>query len=356
MNKVIGAWALLFAGLWSAQAAAQTESRMYLTGGYGYVFDDDDRASKDGDGIWLGFGLPLTERWGLEFGSFFNEFAASSAGGPSWREVGLKIDSMYFLSRAADFSPYFGIGVGGVETTLRGTGRDSTDPFADIGVGFMSYPIPSWPVGLRGDLRYRVMSPDISGVGSFDEGVVRLGVVLPLGGSGAAGGADQASSSKTAAADGGKDSDGDGVPDSRDKCPGTARGLTVDDKGCPIAGDKAGPNRSFENVNFAFDKSDLTDYAKGILDNAASVIGDLSSKYPNLKVDVSGHTDWEGTDAYNQALSERRASAVRNYLVKKGVAKNRISTYAYGESKPIATNDTEEGRAVNRRAEVRTHE
>jgi OmpA-OmpF porin, OOP family len=198
------------------------------------------------------------------------------------------------------------------------------------------------------------MNPDIPGVGGFDEGVVRLGVVLPLGAAGSA--STRSAGGGSAGESGEKDSDGDGVPDSRDKCPGTARGLTVDDKGCPVTGDKTGPNRSFENVNFAFDKSDLTDYAKGILDSAASTIGDLSTKYPNLKVDVSGHTDWEGTDSYNQALSERRAAAVRNYLVKKGVERKRISTYAYGESKPIATNDTEEGRAVNRRAEIRTHE
>jgi OOP family OmpA-OmpF porin len=71
-------------------------------------------------------------------------------------------------------------------------------------------------------------------------------------------------------------------------------------------------------------------------------------------VDVSGHTDWIGTDAYNQALSERRANTVKDYLVQKGVDASHIRTFAYGESQPVAPNTTPEGRALNRRAEIRT--
>ncbi|HEX4896199.1 MAG TPA: OmpA family protein [Solimonas sp.] len=115
-----------------------------------------------------------------------------------------------------------------------------------------------------------------------------------------------------------------------------------------------GAELRFDDVHFEFDQSSLTDHAQSILDNAAKTVNGLTEKFPSLKVDISGHADATGTDGYNQALSERRANAVKQYLIRKGVEAGRVSTYAYGESKPVATNDTEEGRAQNRRAEIRT--
>lgn len=113
-------------------------------------------------------------------------------------------------------------------------------------------------------------------------------------------------------------------------------------------------NRKFEDVHFAFDKSNLSDGAKASLTGDAQTINKLTKANPQLKVNVAGHTDWIGTAAYNQALSERRANAVKSYLGMKGVDASRIDTFAYGESKPIAPNTTAEGRALNRRAEVQT--
>lgn len=123
----------------------------------------------------------------------------------------------------------------------------------------------------------------------------------------------------------------------------------------PAQQTKEDPNRKYENINFAFDKSDLTTYAKASLDGDAQTINTLAGQYPDLQVDVAGHTDWIGTSAYNQALSERRANTVREYLESKGVDSSRIHTFAYGETRPIAPNTTAEGRAQNRRSEVRTH-
>jgi OOP family OmpA-OmpF porin len=73
---------------------------------------------------------------------------------------------------------------------------------------------------------------------------------------------------------------------------------------------------------------------------------------PGLKVSVEGHTDSVGSDAYNERLSERRAHAVKDYLVHQGIDASRISTVGYGEAKPVASNKTESGRAQNRRAEI----
>lgn len=101
-------------------------------------------------------------------------------------------------------------------------------------------------------------------------------------------------------------------------------------------------------VNFDFDKATIRKDAAQILDEAASTLKDEGS----VGVVVVGHTDSRGTDAYNQKLSERRADAVASYLSKKGVSASRLSTKGLGESQPVASNDTDEGRAQNRRVEL----
>ena len=100
-------------------------------------------------------------------------------------------------------------------------------------------------------------------------------------------------------------------------------------------------------VNFDFDKSNIRPDAAVILDEAVSALSGSSSA-----VSVEGHTDWVGTDAYNQGLSERRANSVKRYLVEHGIDEARLSTVGYGESRPIASNETRDGRALNRRVEL----
>jgi len=104
-------------------------------------------------------------------------------------------------------------------------------------------------------------------------------------------------------------------------------------------------------VNFDFDKSSIRPDAAVILDEAVVALG--SSSAPVM---VEGHTDWVGSDAYNQGLSERRAESVRRYLSEHGVDESRLSTAGYGESRPIASNETREGRALNRRVELLVQE
>ena len=137
------------------------------------------------------------------------------------------------------------------------------------------------------------------------------------------------------------DSDGDGVPDHRDSCPGTPAGAVVNTDGCTIK------IVSLSGVNFAFDSANLTSDAKSILDNAAHTINSRSA----TSITVEGHTDSNGPDDYNQGLSERRANSVKNYLASKGVSSS-ITAVGKGESNPVASNDTREGRAENRRVDV----
>lgn len=100
-------------------------------------------------------------------------------------------------------------------------------------------------------------------------------------------------------------------------------------------------------VNFGFNSANLGSTAKATLDKFAKVLIDN----PDTNINVYGHTDSKGSDAYNQTLSEKRAIAVKNYLVAKGISSSRLFTMGMGETEPVATNETEAGRAQNRRVE-----
>jgi outer membrane protein OmpA-like peptidoglycan-associated protein len=102
-------------------------------------------------------------------------------------------------------------------------------------------------------------------------------------------------------------------------------------------------------ITFATDSAAVQPQFRPTLDQVAQVLGEYRQTY----VDVYGHTDSTGSDAYNQGLSERRATSVADYLVSRGVQGARLGTRGYGETAPIATNDTEEGRAANRRVEIK---
>src|SRR5678815_2265227 len=143
------------------------------------------------------------------------------------------------------------------------------------------------------------------------------------------------------------DSDGDGVNDCNDKCPGSQAGQTIGPDGCPVP-----VSIDLKGVHFDFDKATLRPDAVSILNEAI----DILKRYPDLKVEVAGHTDSIGSDAYNQKLSERRAKTVYDYLTSNGVDASRlVGPVGYGESRPIAPNtnpdgsDNPEGRAQNRR-------
>jgi len=172
------------------------------------------------------------------------------------------------------------------------------------------------------------------------------------------------------------DSDTDGVPDNRDRCPRTPAGVDVDGRGCALDGDRDGvadyldqcagtpadvnvdeigcPIKdevvlTINRLGFDFDSAELDRSSKAALDRAVAVIKSHSEA---VNLNVVGHTDSRGDEAYNQKLSERRADAVVDYLVSKGVSRSSLSSSGKGESEPMASNDTEDGRAQNRRVEL----
>lgn len=135
------------------------------------------------------------------------------------------------------------------------------------------------------------------------------------------------------------DSDGDGVTDDKDACPGTPKGVMVDDRGCWSYPSK---------LLFDFDKAIVKDEYKSNLGEAKKVF----DAYPTMTVEIVGYTCDIGPESYNQNLSERRAKAVRDFLVNEvGVDSNRLNVSGAGESRPAYPNDSEANRKKNRRVE-----
>ena len=106
-----------------------------------------------------------------------------------------------------------------------------------------------------------------------------------------------------------------------------------------------------DDVLFDFDKSNIKPEGAAILDRLVAFMNENKDKSVNL----AGHTDSIGTEAYNQRLSERRANSAKDYLIKRGVDASRVSAQGFGESKPIADNKTAQGRAKNRRVEIKVN-
>ena len=134
------------------------------------------------------------------------------------------------------------------------------------------------------------------------------------------------------------DTDRDGVYDYLDKCPGTPRGAIVDARGCWVLG----------GVLFDTAKWNIKHKYYPMLEEVVSVM----KANPSLNVRIEGHTDNRASAEYNQRLSENRARAVKNYLINRGIKGDRLTTKGYGFTKPIAPNDTPEGMAKNRRVEL----
>jgi outer membrane protein OmpA-like peptidoglycan-associated protein len=146
-----------------------------------------------------------------------------------------------------------------------------------------------------------------------------------------------------------KDSDNDGLLDKDDECPMTPG--PKENKGCPVIEKEVVEviKTAFNNLEFETAKDIILDPSKPALDELAQV---LTNK-PLWKLEISGHTDDVGDDNANLVLSKKRAEALKNYLVSKGISADRMATLYFGETKPIAENNTPEGRKKNRRVEIK---
>ena len=148
------------------------------------------------------------------------------------------------------------------------------------------------------------------------------------------------------------DADGDGVLDSQDKCPDTPKGVKVDAVGCPIVAVVVVKEEAIvvRDVNFEFNSAKLTAADK---DKLNVIAARLKKDAANAQLKVTGYTDSVGNEAYNLKLSKARAQSVVDYLIDSGVPRSQfVSVAGAGESNPVASNQTPEGRAQNRRTEI----
>lgn len=365
----------------------------YVGAFYAYEFGDSHRDSDDGQGFQLLGGMPLN--WGtnnaLEL-SFYDVGRERDIDGDKDYQTTLFVDFVHDYGvrdfyALKGFKPFFLAGLGAVMEDVRGD--EHWHPGLDAGAGLL-FPLPWYGLAVRTEARAQLQHNDKS-VGGEDillDYRVNLGVQLPL--TPFFGERDvkldepkdcdvAVVDPETGRADCGVDTDHDGIQDSIDQCPGTPAGALVDTKGCPVASGAADTDRdgvpdvsdrcpetkkglkvdkngcvvgqtmTLQGVRFHLNSAELTDESKGILDGVARTL----NSQKNLKVEIGGHTDTIGTEAFNLLLSQQRAESVRQYLIAHGVAAARLTAQGYGEFQPVGSNESEAGREANRRVEFK---
>jgi len=362
MKKKILCGALLGAlGFVQAVSANETfDDRWYVTAGIGYGMFDSSRQVKDNYTGHLSVGRFVAPRWSWDAEIFYAN-PEKNAAELNWSQYSLALVSRYHLRDEADtWWPYFAFGMGLTRAEEEFAARDNRGPvdrkdnnlLAIVGTGLQA---DFGRLGARAEVGYRFDFDDQSSSRRdyFSDPIASISLVVKLGEPPA-----QASAPDPlpppppepviSCAD--LDDDGDGVNNCDDKCPNSLPGQAVGPDGCPVP-----LTIDLRGVNFDFDKATLRPDAIAILDEAIGIL----SKYPEIRVEVAGHTDSIGSEQYNQGLSERRARTVYDYLTSKGISASRLAgPNGYGESRPIAPNttpdgrDNPEGRAQNRPTEL----
>jgi OOP family OmpA-OmpF porin len=331
--------ALLISALLTAQAE---EGEWYLAPSVVYFDDDPDRKIDDSfAGLQAQFGKEVSRHLALEGLLGYQDID----GFPGQKHLELGFNVIGKFLPESTLSPYVIGGLGYLRADvstpdfggLPPAGTTASSGTATGGLG-LQIKFGESPWSLRTEARLRHAFDD-----SLTDAIVTLGLQYNFGGQSkvsamAAGEPEEAPAAVVAAAP--ADSDGDGVANDRDQCPGTPAGAKVDARGCEII--------KLRNVYFGFDSAVLLATAKRILDDSASML----RRHPDLKVEIAGYADARGPESYNQKLSERRAEAVRRYLEQAGVDAARLSARGYGESHPGASDMSANGLAASRRVEL----
>lgn len=385
MNKKLLSVALLCGmGLAHSAVAQEFDDRWYVSAGTGVNFQDKDRATDDAVFGTLGFGKFFSPNWSVDLELNYQNPNRTDNQDLRWSQYGASVDARYHFRNAdRNWWPYVKLGVGAQrhEEEFIGTNgapgihgdyppkhRD-TNAAANLGLGLQA---DFGRVDLRTEVGARVDFDKVQAgpyTGSatpvayeqqdhFIDYLASVGLTVALGPEPAApvvAPPPAPPQPQQTCAD--LDTDGDGVNDCNDRCPGTTAGTAVGPDGCPVP-----VTINLEGVNFNFDfpkrgwngqvaSAGLVAGSVETLDQAVEIL----TRYPELRVEVAGHTDLCGTDAYNQALSERRARAVYNYLTSRGVdAARLIGPVGYGESRPLV--NTEQASPACRNEENRRTE
>lgn len=333
-------------------ATAENDSHFEILGGGGYTIWDEDREIDDTGMYGVGLGYAINRTWTVEAWWSKAEDLGIDGNVPYGADaIEYRLDALYHLTETGDWRPYVVAGVGDHTFDLDRGYKDVDETRVNLGLGVKRMLGDNFSV--RGDIRaFNSLDEEQTDIAaqvaiSYLIGHNSTPKVVDSDGDGVPDDADACPNTPPGAPVDSTgcplDSDGDGVPDYKDQCPGTSARLKVDEVGCPVKLEK---NVSMTvGIEFDFDSAVVKPEYNGEIQKVA----DFLHQYEGVKVEVQGHTDSKGTDAYNQKLSEERAASVGAVLQQNGISADRIRTKGYGESMPIADNNTSEGRAQNRR-------
>ncbi|MBL6750459.1 MAG: OmpA family protein [Nevskia sp.] len=401
MRKLFRGGVCAAALLWANQAAAVhvDDYRIpYVTSTFNYEISDGVRHSGNGLGFQFGAGVPLGEQSALEL-SVYDLARRRDADGGTDRQLGVFPNFVYDFglwgfdeSYLPNFKPFVLGGPGFINESVLGGHHSVLGVDGGAGV-LIPLHVGKWNWGWS-------VRTEVDAVASFSHGAVvpgesalvdyhlMLGLQIPLTPlfqhrhppaqqpDCAVAVVDPVTGRRDCVVD----TDGDGVPDSRDQCPGTPPGTKVDAVGCPVAveppkdtdGDGVVDNSDkcpdtpkgakvdasgcaipqllgLPVIRFASDSASLPPGAAHDLDEMAISL----EGQPAIRLVLEGHADTSGGENHNRDLSRRRADAVRQYLIWKGIDPARLTAQGFNGLRPIASNDHPEGRAQNRRVEFR---
>ena len=342
--------------------AQDFDDRWYFAPWIGYYHNDSDRNTDEGS-LYGSIGIGKFIGPGTSIDVFFDRTTRTRKPSPplgdeGWDNNGFGVSLRQHFGAWDAWRPYVMGGLGVSHHDLAGA-EDGWDPFAQVGVGLSK----SWTerTTFRTELAYRHDWDDesVPSEDGYGDWMLNLGLTVALGGGEEAVEVVEEVEEVAAPAEADcstLDDDKDGVNNCDDKCPATASGQVVGPDGCP-----QDVTIDLRGVEFKFDRPDQgeTDIEPTLKEPSSEGIAvldqavDVLNRYPQVRVEVAGHTDAVGTDEYNQGLSERRARIVYDYLTSHGVDAGRLAgPNGYGESRPIDTNETAEGRQRNRRTEL----
>lgn len=325
---------MMAAALVAAPVMARAEAgEFFLNPFVGYTWHDSE-TDLDESKLWgVGFEKQLTDQFGVEF-LYMNDGDAEVENtniGVDIERIG--VDGLYYTPQFSIFQPYLKLGLDHVKYDSSFGDHDATEVAAGLGARIL----------FGGNWSGRVEAKALHELDdSYNHALVTVGISYAFGPDKKP--APIARQEPPPPPPAPVDSDGDGVTDDKDKCPNTPRGREVDEVGCEYHLTKTEEMKL--DILFETDKSEITEAYVGEVERAAKFL----KRYANVNAVIEGHTDSTASDAYNQKLSERRATAVKDMLVSRyGIAPSRLSAVGYGESRPIASNATKEGKAQNRR-------
>ena len=324
-----GSWAVGTVMFVMAALATQAVAEVPITinAGIGRWYFDNDRSLDDANTPWASIEYAFNDQWAAEL--FYADDDSDYENGISADVTTWQLDVLYYggsyIGEENRLRPYVALGAG--EIDIDAGAFDTVETTVNLGLGLRWM----WTkrLGMRFEARmFRSLDEERTDMllsaglnyyfGKVDADVVA--VAAPL------------------------DTDGDGVYDNDDQCPNTPADTRVDSKGCPLQVAQIESIRL--TIEFPFDSSTVQE-------QYFSDVGELAGflkRFEEVHIDIEGHTDSAGPQTYNQQLSQRRAQAVVDLLVNEyGISMSRLQAIGHGESQPIASNDTEEGRRENRR-------